>query len=512
MSVHVKLKKVILTTWIQYTIFITLFNLFQASPLYPRSGDWTCNAGRVLRDQTLNAGIEAGQFKKVGTVKDISQCIQFCCNEVRCNVAFMAKGICYLVSCNNQFLCRPVPAKSVNLNPQLAYVTHHKLRLKDTNTQALKTFMKSPPSQTLPLAYRITPHFYKDVSAQERTFINPLVRQQFKLPRATIRNKSGDKRVIIQKDSQKDQTSKAELFFSEQNNLLTAKPPVIVKSDKCFPARIFTSVSLKYGPDSGDFYDYGKIGDMRQCVDLCCKDKLCDVSFMVEKTCYTVSCYSFEKCQMIPASRQATLPSQLAYVIKKRDIAGKEKLKISKKHENLLQMQRDQERYLSWKFDRDRQRLYEKTAKKESNEKQDGEEPNVPDSLTRHCQHNKVMKNHVLIGGQKAGIYTFRGLTPGFHACLSLCCADLFCDAAFLLGKRCYSVQCYKNGKCASRAVKAGRLQSMLAFVERPDVLDISEKRTSIPGLLPTGGNGVVVAHSTRNHKIPRSSPHSGAN
>ena len=215
-----------------------------------------------------------------------------------------------------------------------------------------------------------------------------------------------------------------------------------------------------------------------------------------------VSCYTFEKCQLVPSSVHAELPTQLAYVIKKKDFESQRKLKLSQKQENILQMQKDQENYLNWKFSHHEPKLPSKLKDKSSSslntkykkpkllkvskeilvtdvqtKQNSDQDPNVPEILTKNCVHNTIMKNHALDGGQRAGIYTFRGFTPGFKACLNLCCADQFCDAAFMVGKRCYSVQCYKNGKCSSKMSKSKHLQSMLAFIERQNTADISESK-----------------------------------
>lgn len=427
-----------------------------------------------MSNHTIKGGIHAGKFKNAGFVRDITKCLRHCCNEKICDVALVAKNTCYLVHCNQDSLCRPVPAASIDFGPQISYVTHQKIN-----------YLKNPGSIS---TSKGNPFIKESIGYTQNVKFRVIADEKDIFARAKTRDKTGQKRRLILDRIPKNSPSKAEMFFQEQSiaspNQSKLNPkPVIIHTDKCYPTQIHSSVSLRYGPDSGDFYDYGEIGDMRQCIDLCCNDKLCDVSFMVGKTCYTVSCYSFEKCQMIPASKKAKLKSQLAYVIKKTDVSGKRKLTISKKHESFLESQekketmRHRETEIDWQFNRERDGF-------EHNRKKD-DEPNIPTDLTKHCRHKSILKNHALIGGQRAGVYTFRGLTPGFAACLNLCCADLFCDAAFLLGKRCYSVQCYKNGQCASRPARTKLLHSTLSFIERSDQLDISESKTCYLNEIP---------------------------
>ena len=261
---------------------------------------------------------------------------------------------------------------------------------------------------------------------------------------------------------------------------------VSVRSQGCYQAKVHKGVSLKYGTHSGEFYDYGEIGDMRMCVDLCCKDKKCDVAFMVGRTCYTISCSSFDFCQMVPSTKSQSLLTQLAYVIKQHDTGGEEKLFMSKYHEKLLA-----EPHLLQKHKKKRLKSSNQLPASSAvsfNEHRDIEvgtpksdifaldDPNVPTKFTKGCRGNRILKDYGLIGGQRAGVYILRGITPDFDSCIGLCCAEMMCDAAFLLGKRCFSVQCFRNGACAGRPATSHGLRSKLAFVERKDD-DIGESK-----------------------------------
>ena len=370
----------------------------------------------------------------------------------------MAKSNCYLVSCNNEALCQPVPAQSTDLSPSLSFVQHKKENQKKLILPELHTFLTEPerPLSRLHSHRKLKDHLYPF----DKTF-----------------DAYGNKHV--RGPALHSAIVSLEPSASLQGHLNDTSNQKVI-ADGCYPSTIYRSVSLLYGPDSGDFFDYGKIGDMRQCVNLCCKDKQCNVAFMVDTTCYTVSCYTFEKCVMVPASKTAKLTSLLAYVIKKTDIDRKEKLKISKQHELFLiekrkesEQQRKESKQQNWSVHKNIDSHFSA-----SNEISLIEEPNVPEGLTQKCRHNRVMSNHAMVEGQKAGVYTFRGVTPGFNACLDLCCADLFCDAAFLLGKRCYSIQCYKDKKCTSKPVKSKSIHSTLVFLERnDDGLDASESK-----------------------------------
>lgn len=428
------------------------------------------------------------------------QCIVLCCEERKCDVAFRVKGTCYLVNCKNTYLCQPVVALNPSLTPEISYVAHNPPQ-KQNNEPKLPSFptatIYSPPPTKL---IKKPPKSKQNTNNKEQTpkqyqqqkhnsgnsklpttlrvhtshhKLSPLSPHKPKFHLASMNSQqNGDKRVTIHQKITKKPIVKPIFFFDQQKHKISKQQQQHRKlshhtliddgiaANGCYPTKIHNSVSLQYGPDAGEFYDYGNIGKMEECVDLCCEDKQCDVAFMVGETCYTVSCYVFEKCRMIPASKHAKLTSKLAYVIKKSDKEKDNKLRTAKRHEMHLHEQLVKEKELE-------QKLLLATQP----------DSNIPLSLTKTCKYSTLKRDHTLIGGSKAGIFNYRGKTPGFQACLDLCCTDTFCDAALLLGRKCYSVQCYKNNSCESKEVRVGKLHSILAFIKRGDDVDVNESK-----------------------------------
>lgn len=433
-----------------------------------------CNAGNTVHNVTLQGGIHAGKFNKVGPTKDMNACVRYCCEERSCDVAFMAKQNCYLVSCLSKSLCDSIPTDSPKLFPRLSYVTRtfFQTRTKIVPNQDLEnTLGRGALGDGIDNSGR-------PVTGGGENFNNNLktiddiesgkLKTQLRLYSESLQHSNGKKNQIGNEDSDVE------------------TPGMAVHSEGCYPAKVHKGVSLKYGTHSGEFYDYGEIGDMRMCVGLCCKDKKCDVAFMVGRTCYTISCSSFDFCQMVPSTKSQILTTQLAYVIKKRDTGGEQKLLMTKYHEKLLAEPQPTKSHK-------KKRVKESThlhglSASSSNEHRDieigtpksdifsSEDPNVPTKFTKGCRGNRILKDYGLIGGQRAGVYTLRGITPDFDSCIGLCCAEMMCDAAFLLGRRCFSVQCFRNGACAGRPATSHGLRSKLAFVERKDD-DIGESK-----------------------------------
>lgn len=71
---------------------------------------------------TLRGGIKSGNFTDKGVVKNMDECSAFCCADEKCNVAFLIRDNCFLVSCKDYNSCQVKPALSEYYHPRLAYV------------------------------------------------------------------------------------------------------------------------------------------------------------------------------------------------------------------------------------------------------------------------------------------------------------------------------------------------------------------------------------------------------
>ena len=73
---------------------------------------------------TLRGGIKAGRFTKHGIVKDMNTCIDRCCQDETCNVAFMPGLTCYTVNCYTDYSCQSIPAVPSNLAAGDVQISH----------------------------------------------------------------------------------------------------------------------------------------------------------------------------------------------------------------------------------------------------------------------------------------------------------------------------------------------------------------------------------------------------
>lgn len=71
---------------------------------------------------------------------------------------------------------------------------------------------------------------------------------------------------------------------------------------------IITNETLIGGINSGDFRDHGQVISMEECMGYCCDESDCDLSFMIDKDCYTVKCYKPSLCKTRSAKPTAFTP------------------------------------------------------------------------------------------------------------------------------------------------------------------------------------------------------------
>lgn len=81
-----------------------------------------CPAAKIITDVTLKGGKKAGKFKDQGDVKNMKECKKLCCEDDKCNLAFMLEKTCYTVTCKSEKLCEHTPAPPSDFRPRIAYV------------------------------------------------------------------------------------------------------------------------------------------------------------------------------------------------------------------------------------------------------------------------------------------------------------------------------------------------------------------------------------------------------
>ena len=108
----------------------TFMNSSQHSFPQPSS----CLSSPISYNVTLRNGIRSGYFRGQGRVENMGACIQKCCGAEDCDVAFLLKQRCYLVTCYTKKGCETVPARHSLFRPRVSHVQR-------TNVSQLMSFM-----------------------------------------------------------------------------------------------------------------------------------------------------------------------------------------------------------------------------------------------------------------------------------------------------------------------------------------------------------------------------------
>lgn len=97
----------------------------------------SCYRSTILQNVTLRGGIEAGYFRKLAEHVAMKLCVELCCEEKGCDVAFMWGKHCYGVQCFSHELCEAIPAKQNIEGPlMLSHVTFQGQKCKLTDTHS----------------------------------------------------------------------------------------------------------------------------------------------------------------------------------------------------------------------------------------------------------------------------------------------------------------------------------------------------------------------------------------
>lgn len=94
----------------------------------------SCLSSPISYNVTLRNGIRSGYFRDQGRVENMGVCIQKCCDAEDCDVAFLLKQRCYLVTCYTKKGCETVPARHSLFRPRVSHVQR-------TNVSQLMSFM-----------------------------------------------------------------------------------------------------------------------------------------------------------------------------------------------------------------------------------------------------------------------------------------------------------------------------------------------------------------------------------
>ena len=264
-----------------------------------------CSHGPSHYGVTLLGGIRAGHFVGQGKVDSMQACIKKCCANHKCDLAFMVKEDCYSVICYHKDLCRTVRAQHIRrYQPRIAHIWRGSSEEKQSVTRHNKKSRPTSPKQRTS-KYKLT----AGDNHKEGVVIN----------RPSSRPKSEKQRMPKNKSTKVDHQHEG--IVTKTHPISTASPttrqslsslsqePKLAVNKKSGPANSNSvcphsstehNVGLRRGLKTGHFSYIGELSHMKACLEVCCHDPDCDIAFMLDQSCYTVTCASEAVCHSIP--------------------------------------------------------------------------------------------------------------------------------------------------------------------------------------------------------------------
>lgn len=216
----------------------------------------------------------------------------------------------------------------------------------------------------------------------------------------------------------------------ETGHVTTPRPPT-----ECTQGLTVNNVILNGGMGAGEVAQFPHVSGIQPCIEKCCLSPTCHVAYVIQDTCYTVSCFSRDLCRTRPIENTA-LNSVISYV----------------KRIGLAMFNSVGEASVENLGNVDAQPTTKQVVSHED------------DSI---CQRDKIFYNVQLKGGESSGVFSERGLVPGISECAEFCCQDQSCDLAYTEGQRCYTVQCYSKDTCQLIEASHLSVETAMAYVAR---------------------------------------------
>ena len=263
----------------------------------------------------------------------------------------------------------------------------------------------------------------------------------------------------------------------------------------CGIGKIHRNSSLRGRLGAGLFTPAGEVKGPNQCARQCCENAKCNMGMVVNGECYTVECFHWTLCQIVPYqgssqfksaiisikrfdhyeqkkskdSFNSSSPANESTIGSKSDTSSLRRVKVQDHHphggfpeeEFLNNSDTDNPNHSSaqgptWKSSQ------KSTYSQHFNELRGEPKATSVQRKELNCRSSETMGS----GSLEPGSWRLGGKTSNGSKCVELCCLQSGCDLAFQIGEFCYSLACYEDNRgCNPLALPVGL--SYLRFKRR---------------------------------------------
>ena len=115
-----------------------------------------CTYSAIEHNVGLRYGLKTGHFSYIGELLHIKACLEVCCHDSDCDVAFMLDQSCYTVNCTNESVCCSVPYHEHKYSTKAVFVTRRFNKAASWHADLQHTLNpKSSSTRYLPAVKRI---------------------------------------------------------------------------------------------------------------------------------------------------------------------------------------------------------------------------------------------------------------------------------------------------------------------------------------------------------------------
>ena len=201
-----------------------------------------------------------------------------CCEEEKCTVAYMERGVCYAMKCTDKELCKSTIGA---FNSSVGYVTRDDWSLFKTAHDAVTD------TELAEGAHNLHPSNTTKPGKQQPLRTNGTLT---KLPEHP-----------------------------------TPEPSKSADVGYCEKGETLDNHRLMGGMKAGIFRDHGEVENIETCSEYCCRDKECHLAYMVDKSCFSVKCYNSELCKTFEVPHFFLNPV-ISFVSRTRNTTGECKI------------------------------------------------------------------------------------------------------------------------------------------------------------------------------------------
>lgn len=97
---------------------------------YLHKDDKKCGIIEIVKNATLNSGMDAGNFTLRGKSNDITHCAKLCCQDQLCDIALIMTGRCYTLQCYSMQDCQSKNVDSKTVDNVIAYIDNPSKKLR----------------------------------------------------------------------------------------------------------------------------------------------------------------------------------------------------------------------------------------------------------------------------------------------------------------------------------------------------------------------------------------------